>query len=116
MFKDKNGKVREAISWVMSRICEHHADVLANPQIINQFMLCICEAIADKPRISNQCCSALMKLAISLEPTQNEPYNALTPFFQECMRILIQNAERDDYAGSGVDLTQASYVTMTTLI
>ena len=35
MFKDKNGKVREAISWVMSRICEHHADILANPQIIN---------------------------------------------------------------------------------
>ena len=35
MFKDKNGKVREAISWVMARICEHHADVLSNPQIIN---------------------------------------------------------------------------------
>jgi len=31
MFKDSNGKVREAISWVMSRICEHHADVLTNP-------------------------------------------------------------------------------------
>jgi importin subunit beta-1 len=31
MFKDKNGKVREAISWVMARICEHHADVIANP-------------------------------------------------------------------------------------
>jgi hypothetical protein len=31
MFKDKNAKVREAISWVMSRICEHHADVLSNP-------------------------------------------------------------------------------------
>jgi len=63
MFKDKNGKVREAISWVMSRICEHHADVLTNPQIVNQFMFCIIECIADKPIISNQCCSALEKLA-----------------------------------------------------
>jgi hypothetical protein len=35
MFQDQNGKVREAISWVMSRICEHHAEVLLNPQIIN---------------------------------------------------------------------------------
>ena len=85
MFKDKNGKVREAISWVMSRICEHHADVLANPQIINQFMFCILEAIKDKPRISNQCCSALMKLAQSLEPTGNETSNALTQYFQEVM-------------------------------
>jgi hypothetical protein len=28
MYQDQNGKVREAISWVMSRICEHHAEVL----------------------------------------------------------------------------------------
>jgi hypothetical protein len=31
MFQDPNGKVREAISWVMSRISEHHAEVLLNP-------------------------------------------------------------------------------------
>ena len=83
MFKDKNGKVREAISWVMSRICEHHSDVLTNPQIINQFMFCIVEAIADRPRISNQCCSALEKLAQSCEPADYEQQrsNALTPYF-----------------------------------
>lgn len=67
MFKDTCAKVREAISWVMARICEHHADVIANPQIISQFMFYVLEAIKDKPRISNQCCAALMKLAISLE-------------------------------------------------
>lgn len=33
MFQDPNAKVREAISWVMSRICEHHADVIANVQV-----------------------------------------------------------------------------------
>ena len=27
-------KVREAITWVMSRICEHHADVLTNTNTI----------------------------------------------------------------------------------
>ena len=35
MFNDQNGKVREAISWVMSRISEHHAEVLLNQQIIS---------------------------------------------------------------------------------
>lgn len=34
MFNDPNAKVREAIAWVMSRICEHHADVLSNPAVI----------------------------------------------------------------------------------
>lgn len=35
MFEDKVGKIREAISWVMNRICEHHADVLTGPQVIS---------------------------------------------------------------------------------
>ncbi len=30
MFQDPNGKVREAIAWVMSRICEHHSDVISS--------------------------------------------------------------------------------------
>jgi len=69
MFKDKNAKVREAISWVMARISEHHADVLSDPSIMSQFIFCILDAVKDRPRISNQCCSAIMKLASSLEPT-----------------------------------------------
>jgi hypothetical protein len=34
MFTDTNAKVREAIAWLMSRICEHHADVVSNQQAI----------------------------------------------------------------------------------
>jgi hypothetical protein len=34
MFNEPNSKVREAITWVMSRICEHHADVLTNQNTI----------------------------------------------------------------------------------
>ena len=30
MFNDASGKVKEAISWVMGRLSEHHADVLTN--------------------------------------------------------------------------------------
>lgn len=117
MFKDKSAKVREAISWVMARICEHHADVISNPQVIDQFMFCIIEAIKDKPRISNQCCHALMKLAVSLEPiTSTEYSNALTRYFSDCIKVLIENSAREDFAGTGVDLVQASYVTITTMV
>jgi len=81
-------------------------------------MFCILEAVKDRPRISNQCCSALMKLADSLEPTTatEQKSNALTPYFQETMQVLMQNTSRDDFVGTGVDLLQASYVAMTTLV
>lgn len=118
MFKDPNCKVREAISWVMSRICEHHADVLINPQIINQFMHCILESVGDKPRISNQCCNALSKLAASIEPATSEELttNALSPFFGQILQILIANTAREDFHGTGIDLIQSSYVALTALV
>jgi hypothetical protein len=68
MFQDPNGKVREAISWVMMRISEHHAEVLLNQQIVNQFLRCVLLGLKDKPRISNQCCNAIEKLAVAVEP------------------------------------------------
>lgn len=33
MFTDANSKVREAISWVMARISEHHADIFGDETI-----------------------------------------------------------------------------------
>jgi len=53
MFNDPHGKVREAISWVMSKICEHHSDVITNdPQTLVNIMPAFIGAVKDKPRIS----------------------------------------------------------------
>lgn len=68
MFSDSNAKVREAIAWVMSRICEHHADVISNQQVIPGIIPVFIGALKDKPRISNQICCALGNLATSLAP------------------------------------------------
>mmetsp|Transcript_21705 Transcript_21705/g.33433 ORF Transcript_21705/g.33433 Transcript_21705/m.33433 type:complete len:96 (-) Transcript_21705:1179-1466(-) len=67
MFQDQNGKVREAISWVMSRICENHADTLLSVNNLEPFLKSTLEGVKDKPRISNQCCGALEKLALSAQ-------------------------------------------------
>jgi importin subunit beta-1 len=53
MFADPHGKVREAIAWVMSKICEHHADVIANYQTLPTLIPVYINALRDKPRISN---------------------------------------------------------------
>jgi hypothetical protein len=54
MFNDPNGKVREAIAWVMSKICENHSDVItSSSQTINLVISAFLTSIKDKPRISN---------------------------------------------------------------
>jgi hypothetical protein len=54
MFNDQHAKVREAIAWVMSKICEHHSDVITNvPQTLQHIMPIFIQSVKDKPRISN---------------------------------------------------------------
>ena len=50
---DSHAKVREAIAWVFSKICEHHSDVITNLQSLPVLMPAFMQAIKDKPRISN---------------------------------------------------------------
>lgn len=72
MFRDPNQKVREAISWVFSKICEHHADVISNPQVLSNIMPVFINSLKDRPRVSNQVCAALGNLATSLTPDDPE--------------------------------------------
>mmetsp|Transcript_7668 Transcript_7668/g.7067 ORF Transcript_7668/g.7067 Transcript_7668/m.7067 type:complete len:82 (+) Transcript_7668:472-717(+) len=68
MFNDPNAKVREAIAWVMSRICEHHSDVISNNQAIHSIIPVFIKSLADKPKVSNQLCHGISNLAESLAP------------------------------------------------
>jgi len=53
MFKNPHSKVREAVSWVIARICEHHPEVFSVPNVAAAFIQQLIESIKDKPRISN---------------------------------------------------------------
>jgi len=83
MFADQNSKVREALAWVFQRLCDHHADVISDPQVTPLVMPRIIESLKDKPRISNQCCAAIERLAIGCAPLNEEPSNCLTQYMQE---------------------------------
>jgi hypothetical protein len=63
MFSDPNAKVREAIAWVMSRICEHHSDVISNQQAISVILPVFIKTLGDKPKVSNQICHGIASLA-----------------------------------------------------
>lgn len=65
LFQDSHSKVREAIAWVISKICENHADVITNPQILPAIIPILGASIKDKPRISHQVCRAIGNLAES---------------------------------------------------
>jgi hypothetical protein len=66
MFSDSHAKVREAIAWVMSKICENHSDVISNQDALQNIIPIFMDVLKDKPRISNQICRALENLAQSI--------------------------------------------------
>jgi hypothetical protein len=69
MFQDQSVKVREAIAWVFSKICEHHAEVLANTATIDTIIPLFIEKLSDNPKVSNQICRAIEHLSNSIGNT-----------------------------------------------
>jgi hypothetical protein len=79
-------------------------------------MTVIINALRDKPRVSNHICRAIENLAVSLAPKdENQPANALTLYFEELFKVLIENAYRVDFEGTSVDLTLASFSALSSL-
>lgn len=111
MYSDTSLKVREAISWVINQICEHHAEVLvSSPELTSHFVTVLISSIKDFPRVSIQSCTAIEKLAESLTPIdQATPANQLTPHFTAIAQALIENSERTDCEGTQFNLVLASY-------
>lgn len=83
MYSDPSLKVREAISWVVTQICEHHAEVLVtSAELTAHFLTVLIQSIKDFPRVSIQSCTSIEKLAESLAPVDPQtPANQLTPHF-----------------------------------
>jgi hypothetical protein len=117
LFQEQNSKVREALSWVFHKICEHHSEVFTDNGIATEIIPRIMEGLKDKPRISNQSCAAIEKLAEGQQPhTPEQEQNCLTPYYQTIIQYLLNNSQRTDYQGTGIDLQNASYTTLTHLI
>lgn len=116
MFNDPHAKVREAISWVMSKICEHHADVFANTQYMNTIIPLFLERIQDRPSISNQVCRAIENLSISIANVFGTHQSSmLSPYFSKLFQALINNGFRTDYEGTSSNLALASFTSLTAI-
>ena len=61
--------------------------------------------LQQKPRISNAYALAINNFAQSLQPdSKDQPHNALTHQYQAILQALYNNATRNDWQGTGVDL------------
>lgn len=98
LFKDQSVKVREANSWVLARICDHHADVLLEPNTLKNIMYHILTALKDLPKISAYCCQALEKLAVACEPVAlSTNQSPLSAYYKEILQHLEANGNRSDF-------------------
>jgi hypothetical protein len=103
--------VREAIAWVFSKICEHHAEVIINPQVMERLFPKFLEGIASQPRISNQICRALENIAPSFSMVPEHMPNPFAIYFPQFLSALLNNAYRTD-SNDKTDLALASYTTL----
>lgn len=117
MFQDTSFKVRAAISWVIYKICSHHADVMTgSPELTNIFVNVLIASLQDKPRVSSKSCSSIEKLAESLAPENPEvKNNALTPHFETIAKALMTNAGRLDTDEARHNLVTSSYAALISL-
>lgn len=84
MYNDPSVKVREALSWLFSRICEHHFEIFADPAVAQEVIPCLMKGLQDKPRISNHSCAAFNHLASGHQPQSEDVMNnCLTPYYQQ---------------------------------
>lgn len=87
-----------------------------NADITRLFVGTLILSIQDKPKISEYSCLAIEKLAESLQPTDpNQNHNALTPYFEEAVRCLIQNASRE-CDSPNINLVNTSYSGLISLV
>ena len=57
MFQDTSVKVREAISWVMFMISQHHAEVIVGTkELTAQIVGALIHSLQDKPKVSVYLC------------------------------------------------------------
>lgn len=105
MYNDPSIKVREALAWLFSRICEFHYEIFSTPNVAQEVIPCLMKGLQDKPRISNHSCAAFNHLAQGHQPHSEEVMNnCLTPFYQHIIQNLLNNAQRTDCHKVGIDL------------
>ena len=73
MLSDSSIKVKEVNSWVFTRICEHHAHILHEPEVLKVFLDNVNKLLQDEPKIANHACHIISNLAHSFKPkSRNE--------------------------------------------
>jgi len=88
LFRDQHGKVREAAGWMISKICEFHAESLLSS--MNVLIESCLHGLQDKPRIANQICHCLDHLSKSFAPQDPEQRNnAMTVYFEPVFQRLV---------------------------
>jgi hypothetical protein len=70
-FDDHSRKVREGISWAISKISEVHCEMFRDKQIFDTVINIFNSRITDKPRISSHICKSLENMTEYFSSKEN---------------------------------------------
>lgn len=117
MFQDTNSKVREAIAWVFSRICEDHFQIIATPNALQLIIQTLVNSLRDKPKVSALICKSIEFICQNVGKDNDKfNQNALTAYFQPIYEALLENAKRgENLDDSNVNIMLSSFSALQSL-
>ena len=83
LLSDPSPKVRVVNTWVFTRICEHHASVLHNEDVLKVFLDKVNTLLGDEAKIAQHACYIMQHLSASFRPSDpTMQKNMFSPFFE----------------------------------
>ncbi|KAJ5075506.1 importin subunit beta-1 [Anaeramoeba ignava] len=98
MFSDPNDKIRESISWTISRICQYHCSTIIS--IINSVLNQVIQHLDDIPSVSANCCWSISFILIFIG-NENQ-FDLLDVNISEIIEKLLLTIQRQDVEESNL--------------
>ena len=112
LMSDPNAYVRQSANWAISKVCELHYKIVAQPVVFQQILPPLVNSLKDEPRIACHGCWALINLVDNSADVGLFKAN----IFEHLVNELYYAANRADSIHTEHNLQLAAYSAISTLI
>lgn len=95
MMQDPDIRVKDTSAWTLGRVSELHPECIKSEQSLNLLMTALLRGLEDTPRVSSNCCWAIMNMSDRLgDEERGVQTYPLSPYFEYICVNLIKTATR----------------------
>jgi importin subunit beta-1 len=102
MLEDSQVQVQDSAAYALSRICDYCADCIDPTEHLPDLMKALFQGMQSNPKIAASCCLALLNLTERFGGVDGAATNALTQYFEESVKLLLNVTAKQDQADAAV--------------